>query len=272
MRNGDAPFMEADQFAAYIERRLGLYDDVIEVRERRGTVLIVRVQGRDVTVNLDRFYHAYLQDPAQLDAIVHTMVSVLTREIPTRDQSDFASLRDRIFPMLKPINLLAFVRERNLPMLVYRPFLADLIITYVVDEPQSVAYINERHLEQWGVSERQIHELALRNLRRRTDERTPYTMIGEDEQRLFIFNSNDGYDATRLLLTDILADWAKQVRGQLVIGVPNRDFLIALGDANPDILRSVAAQIQIDSVQRDHGLTDRLFTLVGGQIREYEMA
>lgn len=123
-----------------------------------------------------------------------------------------------------------------------------------------------------GVSERQIHELALRNLRRRTDERAPYTMVGEDEQRLFIFNSNDGYDATRLLLTDILADWAKQVRGQLVIGVPNRDFLIALGDANPDILRSVAAQIQIDSVQRDHGLTDRLFTLVGGQIREYEMA
>ncbi|MCS6939962.1 MAG: DUF5688 family protein [Roseiflexaceae bacterium] len=272
MRNGDTPLMEADQFAAYIERRLSLYDDVIAVRERRGSVLIVHARGRDVTINLDRFYRAYVQDPAQLDAIVHTMVSVLTREIPARDRSDFASLRDRIFPMLKPIGLLAFVRERNLPMLVYRPFLADLIITYVVDEPQSVAYINEQHLEQWGVSEREIHELALRNLRRRTDERAPYTMVGEDEQRLFIFNSNDGYDATRLLLTDILADWAKQVCGQLVIGVPNRDFLIALGDANPDILRSVAAQIQIDSIQRDHGLTDRLFTLVGGQIREYEMA
>lgn len=272
MRNGDTPLMEADQFAAYMERRLSLYDDVLEVRERRGASLVVHARGHDVTVNLDRFYRVYAQDPAQLDAIVQTIVSVLTRDIPARDRSDFALLRERIFPMLKPIGLLAFVHDRNLPMLVYRPFLADLIITYVVDEPQSVAYINEQHLEQWGVSEREIHDLALRNLRRRTDEDAPYTMVGKDEQQLFIFNSNDGYDAARLLLTDILADWAKRVRGQLVIGVPNRDFLIALGDANPDVLRSVAAQIQIDAAQRDHGLTDRLFTLAGDQIREYEMA
>lgn len=272
MRNGDTPLMGSDQFAAYMERRLSLYDDVLEVCERQGSRLVVHARGHDVTINLDRFYHAYAHDPAQLDAIVQTIVSVLTRDIPARDRSDFALLRERIFPMLKPIDLLAFVRERRLPMLVYRPFLADLIITYVVDEPQSVAYINEHHLEQWGVSDRDIHEAALRNLRRRTDERAPYTMVGEDEQQLFIFNSNDGYDATRLLLTDILADWAKRVSGQLVIGIPNRDFLIALGDANPDILRSVAAQIQIDADQRDHGLTDRLFTLVGDQIREYEMA
>ncbi len=272
MRNGDTPLMDADQFAAYIERRLSLYDDMLEVRERRGSVLVVHARGYDVTVNLERFYCAYARDPAQLDAVVQTIVSVLTRDIPIRDRSDFALLRERIFPMLKPIGLLAFVRERRLPMLVYRPFLADLIITYVVDEPQSVAYINEQHLEQWGVSEREIHETALRNLRQRTDERTPYMMVGEDEHQLFMYNSQDGYDATRLLLTDILADWAQRVSGQLVIGIPNRDFLIALGDANPDILRSVAAQIQIDAVQRDHGLTDRLFTLVGDQVCEYEMA
>jgi uncharacterized protein YtpQ (UPF0354 family) len=271
MRNGDTPLMDADRFAAYVVRRLSLHDDMIEVRERRGDELILRVRDNDVTVSLRRLYDAYVKDPDQLDAIVQTIVSAATHDIPARDRSDFASLRERIFPMLKPINLLAFVRERNLPMLVYRPFLADLIITYVVDEARSVAYINEQHLDRWGVGEREIHELALRNLRRRTDEHAPYTMIGEGDQRLFIFNSNDGYDATRLLLTDILATWAQQVSGHLVIGIPNRDFLIALGDANPDILRSVAAQIQIDAVQRDYGLTDCLFTLVGGEVREYEM-
>lgn len=271
MRNGDTPVMNADQFAAYIVRRLSLHDDVIEVRERRGDELLLRVRDHDITVSLGRFYKAYVKNPDQLDAIMHTIVSAVTHDIPARDQSDFASLRERIFPMLKPLDLLAFVRERNLPMLIYRPFLADLMITYVVDEARSVTYIHEQHLDRWGVGEREIHELALRNLRRRTDEHVPYTMIGEGDQRLFIFNSNDGYDATRLLLTDILATWAQQVSGHLVIGIPNRDFLIALGDANPDILRSVAAQIQIDAVQRNYGLTDRLFTLVDGEVREYEM-
>ncbi len=183
--------------------------------------------------------------------------------------SDFAVLRGRVLPMLKPISLLLLVHERQLPMLVYRPFLADLIITYVIDEPARLVYLNEQHLERWGLAEHELYSEALANLRRRTEERGTYTVTGQGATRLIIFKAQDGFDATRLLLPDLLGRWRSELPGNLVIGVPDRDFLILFSDADREVLANVARQIQFDAAQREHSLTDQLFTLVANEVREY---
>jgi uncharacterized protein YtpQ (UPF0354 family) len=265
---GTAGPMTAEQFGAYMEKRLTLYED-IELLDREGMELRLRATGADITADLSNFYAAYLRDPAQLDVVVQTFVRAMLGIQPDRSTSDYADLADRIYPMLKPIAMLVEVRERKLPLLAYREFLADLMVTYVIDEERSVAYINEDHLDRWRVSVQDLHERSLENLRRRTLDQVQYTAVGEGEQRLFIFNSGDGYDATRLLLADVLADWARELPGQLVIGIPNRDFLIAFSNANPDVLRGIAHQVQADSAQREYGLTDQLFTLTAGVVKEY---
>ncbi len=265
--NGMAAAMTAEQFAAYMEKRLGVYDE-IEVLDRAGMELRLRANNADVTADLTNFYTAYMRDPSQLDVVFETFVRVMLGIQPDRSASNYATLADRIYPMLKPLEMLVEVRERKLPMLAYREFLADLMITYVVDEERSVAYINEEHLDRWEISAQDLHEQSLTNLRRRT-EQIKYTTVGTGEQQLFIFNSGDGYDASRLLLSEVLAEWARALPGNLVIGIPNRDFLIAFSDANPDILRAVAAQVQSDAAQREYGLTDQLFTLVKGVVKEY---
>lgn len=262
------PTMNAEQFAAYMEKRLTLYDE-IELLDREGLELRLRVAGADVAADLGNFYAAYARNPAQLDVVVQTFARAMLGIQPDRATSSFAELADRVYPMLKPLDMLVEVRERKLPMLAYREFLADLMIAYVIDEGRSVSYINEEHLERWEMSVPEIHERAIENLRRRTEEQVRYTAVGAGEQRLFIFNAGDGYDATRLLLSDTLAAWASEVPGKLVIGIPNRDFLIAFSDANPEIRRAVAAQVQADAVQREHGLTEQLFTLDAGVVRAY---
>jgi uncharacterized protein YtpQ (UPF0354 family) len=261
--------MSAAQFAAYIERRLSL-EDAIEVLGREGMQLRLRVNGVEMTVDLNNFYNAYMRDPSEIDTIARNFVATTLGLVPDRETSDFAELADRIYPMLKPIELLVTVRERKLPMLAYREFLAQLIVTYVIDEQRSVTFINDDHLERWGVSMADVHEQAIINLRRRTHEQVDYVTAGEGDQRLYIFNSGDGYDATRLLLGDVLATWARALPGNLVIGIPNRDFLIGFSDANPEILEQIAQQIQADAIGREYGLTEQLFTLESGQVREYE--
>jgi uncharacterized protein YtpQ (UPF0354 family) len=260
--------LDREAFAEHIEGLLGSVSE-ITLRSREGFGFKLRIGPTDIQLGLDNLYAAYVQQPAQLAQVSENLVKALRNYNQARSITSYEALSERILPMLKPIALLATVRERKLPMLAYRPFLADLIITYVIDEPGSVAYINENHLERWQVDEASLHSQALGNLARRTREVGNYTATGDSAQRIIVFNTQDGFDATRLLLSDLLSEWRPQFPGNMVIGVPNRDFLICFSDAERTILASVARQVQSDAAQRDHGLTDQLFTLSNGQIREY---
>ncbi|NJN16015.1 MAG: DUF1444 family protein [Oscillochloris sp.] len=263
------PLPDPETFAEEMEARLRAAEG-ITVHQRDGLTLRLKVGGTELQVNLENFFRAYSQQPAAIDLVAETLLNSLRSYDGSRTATSFASLRERVFPMLKPIAFLASIRDRGLPMVVYRPFLADLIITYVIDEPTSVSYINEDHLERWQISEVDLREQAITNLKLRTDERGNYTVAGEGAQRLVVFNTQDGFDATRLLVTSMLAELQVQFPGTMVIGVPNRDFLVAFSDADETIASSVAAQIQRDAAEREHGLTDQLFQLIQGEVRLYE--
>jgi Uncharacterized protein conserved in bacteria len=267
---GNGYDLDASAFVDRIERVLNNTDG-IEVLKRDGMELEVRTPDADMRLNVQTFYTAYLQNPLQVEHIIHTLIKTLQGFQPDRSTSSYAALRERIYPMLKPIALLAEVRDRQLPLILYRPFLADLMIAYVIDEADSVAFINEEHLAKWEIAEHRIHNQALANLRQRTLNATDYTTVGTGAQRLFIFSSQDGYDATRILLPEVLDRWRVQLPGRMVIGIPNRDFLIAFSDVDRMILHSMAHQIQRDSIQRPYGLTDQLFTLINGEIHVYEL-
>jgi uncharacterized protein YtpQ (UPF0354 family) len=265
----DGALLDPEGFAALIETRLRA-EPAIEVRGREGLTLHLHVGQSDLAVSIHNFYNAYAQHPSELETVVDTLLRSLHNYDSARTITSFADLRERVYPILKPISLLVTIRERKLPMLVYRPFLADLMIAYVIEEPSSLAYISEPHLERWGLAEHELHAQAMANLRRRTDERGEHTIAGEGDQRIVIFKAQDGFDATRLLLPDVIERWRAQIPGNLVIGIPNRDFLIIFSDAEPTIVTAVAHQIQREAAERAHGLTDQLFTIKGGQVREYE--
>jgi uncharacterized protein YtpQ (UPF0354 family) len=265
----DGKLLEAEAFGALIEARLRASDD-IKVNGREGLTLRVHVGESELSVSVQNFYSAYTEHPDELETVVETLLRSLRAYNAARTTTAYNDLRERVYPMLKPITLLVTIRERKLPMIVYRPFLADLIITYVIEEPSSVAYISEEHLEHWGLRDHDLHDQAMANLRRRTIERGSHTTAGTDQQRLVILNAQDGFDATRLLLPDMIEGLAGGMPGSVVIGIPNRDFMIIFSDADRTVLTAVAHQIQREAAERAYGLTEQLFTLEGGQVREYE--
>ncbi|NOK63499.1 MAG: DUF1444 family protein [Chloroflexi bacterium AL-N1] len=258
------------EFTDYIVKRLSLHEEDIEVIDQDNLSLQLRVRDRALFSDLSHIYSAYVEHPVQIDAIARTYIRVLLGDLPEETTDDYMLLENRIFPMIKPMDLLSEVNARNLPMIVYREFLAELIITYVIDERGSVSYISENHLDRWDITTTELHDKAIENLRLRTYEQVDYATTGRNEQKLFIFNSGDGYDASRILLTDVLDDWAREMTGSLVIGIPNRDFLIAFSDTDGEIVRNLTNQIEADAVQRAYGLTSQLFILRDGQLQEYE--
>lgn len=247
----------------YLTTQVGIA--VLHSTERE---LTLQLNEAPVRIQLTAAYATYLHDPTRLLSLMQALVSSVQRFKPDQLITDFEVLRGVVYPMLKPLELLVPVREQNLPMLAYDLFLADLMITYVIDEGTSVTYINEQHLACWEVEQPMLQMQALANLRRRTTQ-IHHTTMGLGAQRLFLFNSQDGYDATRLLLPELLDTWRLSLPGRMIIGIPNRDLLVAFSDRDATTFEKVVHQMQLDTVQHPAGLTDQLFTLIDGRVQLY---
>jgi uncharacterized protein YtpQ (UPF0354 family) len=210
----------------------------------------------------------YRNEPDQLPALWQALEATLEDQPPDRSEDNPAVLMGRVLPMLKPISLLNAVREQGLPLLAYRPLVGDLMVTYVVDEGSSVAFLNEGHLQRWGIGEQTLWTAALRNLRAKPWRPNP-GVIGVGNASLLLFSSGDGYDATRVLLPELFMEFAASIHGTLVIGVPSRDLLIAFSDADPRIFMRIQAQVETDARAEGHPLSPQLLTYQQGELLLY---
>ena len=240
--------------------------DIVHVDD---LLLDLHVRGRRVQADITTFYAAYRSAPDQQPLILQELVQSLVAVPVEPDSIDPQALLARVMPMVKPLALLNEVYERKLPMLAYRLLAGELLVAYVIDEGDSVGYLNEGHLRMWNIGEVELHERALANLRAKAW--TPYPgVLGAGKGALMIFNSRDGYDAARIVLPELFAEFAARLPGTLVVGVPNRDFLIAFSDANRRVFDQIAAQVATDAQTQAHALTAQLFTFEDGQLVVYD--
>jgi uncharacterized protein YtpQ (UPF0354 family) len=174
--------------------------------------------------------------------------------------------------MLNRSELLELAQQKEATPLAHRPFVAGLIITYVFDFPDYRAYVNEDILAKMMAGPEttfdMIHEYALENLRRRTTSHD-YQTHGLYDKTMVVCETRDGYAATRVLLPDLMATWAERIPGRMLIGIPNRDFLIAFSDRDPAHVAAIAGQVRRDAAERDHPLCAGLLLWQDGRVREY---
>lgn len=259
-----------DTFVAHLMATLPDLDEQIrDVRFHDGHLHVIR-DTTSVEIDVAPFERAYRRRPDALDAVVQTLLRVSKGEKGVPDPG-YQAIAAMILPQLKPIVLLSDLLDRGAEPIIYRLFLADIIITYAIHDGKRLSYLTETQLERWGVSEFDVHEQALKNLSQRSQD-VPYHVAGSGSQQIVIFNHNDGLDAARILLPDMLAEVAKTIPGEILIGIPNRDFMLMFSDDDPDRVSAVALQITRDVRQHAHGISDKLFTLTDGEIREYRGA
>ena len=126
-------------------------------------------------------------------------VELLRAAEGTPDQgASFEDVKDRILPMV--------VRGAEdgsapSPTVVSQPLVAGLTVAYAIDNDRTIAYISKTRFEQWGVSLEQLHQTALDNLIARSEAIAAHAAQDENGRvNLILFQTMDGYDASRILL------------------------------------------------------------------------
>jgi hypothetical protein len=162
----------------------------------------ITVAGYPLTVDLLRLCLTRLQLTRATPgpAVPEVLADVLRRSVPPMSIPPLALVRDRILPVLK--------RERTLPpatgyvtenRVLRVPFDGEVVIAYVIEGQFRVTYVTEGMQTSWGLAPGALHELALANLRAKTQH-----LLAEIGGPREDYVALDGFDAARLLVADLL--------------------------------------------------------------------
>lgn len=262
--------LSEEQFSRVVVTRVRRERPDIRVKPMDRFLLLVEAEpGHSRVVSLGNLYQAYCECPTSRDAVIGAFLENLVYDEPPTVDGDFAGNRRRVMPQVVPPSLLEFCRQdgRELAAVDY---VGNLSITFVMDEPERYSYIHRKAAEQWGVCDTDLLAAALENLQALHRETPALIQIGTGERTTLVWETFDGYDASRILLTRELNTMAALVPGNPIIGIPHRDYLVMFGDSNPAFVAEMAERIRLFAEGHSYPITSQLFTLVDGNLAVYE--
>jgi uncharacterized protein YtpQ (UPF0354 family) len=178
-----------------------------------------------VQLDLAEAFESYEQEPGRRDELVAGVVEEAEQRLDAGvGDTALNDVRSDVMPLLKaPFELRTYGFEP-----AATPFPGDLAVIYAVDTPEAFTIVQPQDLESWDISMEQLHELAVGNLRRQTNEEQRLLCEPSEGQELCGWASGDGYDATRMIVPGLRRQIVKEYGGPAAYAVPMENVFVAL--------------------------------------------
>ncbi|HEB53263.1 MAG TPA: DUF1444 family protein [bacterium] len=213
---------------------------------------LLEVDGQETPVGLyDAYRHAEAFPESFPRLVEQLILDVREVGLDRADELEFATAAPLLMPQVRSR---AWIEERGTfgdSGLVSTPLNDELAVVYVVDDPSCMLFLCRAHLQRWGKSLADIHNLALANLRRAG---AVPTELGREA---VLLQSGDGFDAARVLLLD-------QQDG-LLVAVPDRDTLWVGPEEGQNLAQLMAATEEI-AERASHPVSASLFRVTDGRL------
>jgi len=103
-----------------------------------------------------------------------------------------------------------------------------------------------------------LHDAAIENLTARSNTIAAHAAQDDDgNMELILFQTMDGYDASRVLLPDLNEKLRDHLGSPFAAAIPNRDILLCFRDDEATIAH-LRPQIERDFAQMPHQITDEI--------------
>ena len=207
-------------------------------------------------VSLEDLYRLTVLQPDDIRRHVDRWVVELLRAgegTPDRTGS-FEQLRERIFPMI-----LSEGTADGRADAVSQPLVDGLRVAYAIDSDRTIAYILRSQFDEWEISTDDLHSAALDNLVSRSETMVASAAQDPDDGKisLILFQTGDGYDASRLLLPTLHDRLREYLGSPFAAAIPTRDLLLCFRN-DAETLARVKEQVADDFRRMPHQVTDRL--------------
>ncbi|GCD81500.1 DUF1444 domain-containing protein [Parageobacillus thermoglucosidasius] len=228
--------MDSKQMYEQIKKKLARNDWTFQFDRKKDTLRIEdKKTKKGVTISLPGVIAKWHE---QKDEAVDEIVYYVEQALNTMHENHTLSGKEKdIYPVIRSTSFPTETKE-GIPLL-YDDHTAETRIYYALDLGNAYRLIDKKMLEQEQWNEERIKEIARFNVR------SLDVNIKEDKvagNTFYFVNTNDGYDASRILNEPFLAKMRKKITGTMALAVPHQDVLI-IADLQNEAGYDVLAQM-----------------------------
>jgi uncharacterized protein YtpQ (UPF0354 family) len=215
-------------------------------------------------ISLDNLYRSAGPDRSLSDDAIRAFIDSTLKDGALPKTVSFQKAEPLLRPQLTPKDYLVTAKDA----LVYEPsgLTDDLLISYVLDEPDRFLYVRPTDLEKWHVPVNTVREASQKNLAAAHDAMSIEPGINDGKVSYLLIEAKDGYAAARMTLPLIQEMISKMLGGgAFEFGIPNRNFVVAW---RTDYVKKdqFKSQVRKDFANRPHPLSPLAFRCENGKI------
>lgn len=218
----------AEQVAALLRKLQPAYK--IELTGPRELV----INGR--RLDLENLFRMVNHEPERGQEIVeHYLDQLFAGDAANLGHMSLEFARPRIMPRIQPESIFNHLSRE---MVAHVPFVNDTVVVFVIDLPQMTVSITTEQMIRWNLCAEDLEEIAKKNLDQYSPSMEMQIVESKEGGRAAILAEQDGYDAARLLMSNLYRRLAPKLGGNFYVALPARDMFLALSaDPEPFVQR-----------------------------------
>lgn len=212
-------------------------------------------------------YKEYLVEPDSIQKVFDKYITSTAEGFNPKK----ISLQD-VVPVIKPIDFFDDFSEMGLKTdkpvsFVFEKYNDQLIIAYAQNNDKGLAFLTGDDLKELNVSMDSLKKVAILNF----DKALPEIKTQQDGSGLYGVIAGGNFEATLLLMPYM---WNNKnsfnVKGDFIIGIPNRDILLVAGSEDAASITKMKEIIAKSYTGGDHQVSPDLFKWNGQKFIKYQ--
>ncbi|RMH27213.1 MAG: DUF1444 family protein [Planctomycetota bacterium] len=141
----------------------------------------------------------------------------------------------------------------------HTPYVNDTVVVFVIDLPHCTVSVSVDQIVRWRTDMDELERLARENLRACSRDLEMKSVSAETGGSAIVFSERDGYDAARLLLTDLYEQLAPELGGDFLVAAPARDRFVAVSREPETLIQQVQGRVDREYRRLPYPITTRFF-------------
>ena len=229
--------MNSKQIVEQIQQKLGIEKFHYTYDEKQDKLRLEHKElGKGLDISIAGVVSKYeVKKETAIEEVLYTVSQ--TFEAMEREMKQGFDSSAKIYPIIRSTSFPKASGEGS--PFIMEEHTAETRVYYAIDLGNTYRLVDENMLSQLSLSAEQVKEAAKFSVKQLA---TPLKRDEVSGNVYYFLNSNDGYDASRILNKAFLDDMKSKVEGEMTVSVPHQDVLI-IGDIRNNVGYDVLAQM-----------------------------